>query len=181
MHVSYNCQMELQSISTCWQLHKFVYTYTFLDLQTQSQVIAISSYFTVDFLHPFNKNPCVVSNSAPAPQAANPFGNSLKPVAGVGEPGSMRKPLRKKIMQMLQDMVYVCRVEMAKEIMHECFKTTYLNVCTYIYSGYRVVSFCMLLICKMSGNDCLCIFSYVFLFIPNALHGCRPHSMLLGS
>ena len=27
----------------------------------------------------------------------------------------------KKIMQMLGNMVYVCRVEMAKEIMHECF------------------------------------------------------------
>ena len=73
----------------------------------------------------------VVPNSAPSPQAANPFGNSLKPVAGCGFDEADGKS--EKNIHMFGYMGYFCRMEMAKK-RFALFQT--LLRCLY-FVGYR--------------------------------------------
>ena len=73
----------------------------------------------------------VVPNSAPSPQAANPFGNSLKPVAGCGFDEADGKS--EKNIHMFGYMRYFCRMEMAKK-RFALFQT--LLRCLY-FVGYR--------------------------------------------
>lgn len=122
------------------------------DLQTQSQVIAISSYFTVDFLHPFNRNPCVATQfSTQKPQAANPFGNSLKPVAG-----SMTKPVRKKSCRCQEIWYMFAGQRWQKKLCMNVFKQCYLNVYIYMYSIELQVSVFFLFV------KCPAMIVYVF-------------------